>query len=179
MTGRLPGMLTAAVLAVLSVPASARADSFGSAGPFALGIVVGEPTGVSGKLFLDRGTHAIDFGIGFGSGYYDDHGTRVHADYLWHPSVVASNRTFDLPFYVGVGALLGNARHMGYRDRGQLGVRLPIGLDMYFRQAPIDVFFELALATNLLPHSDPCDAPDYYCGNRAWLEASLGARYSF
>jgi hypothetical protein len=159
--------------------AGAERQGAGQGGPLAIGLVVGEPTGFSGTDFLARDAHAIDVGIGFGSGYYDDHGVRIHADFLWHPSVLASNSTFVMPVYVGIGGLYGSHRNRNHDNHNRLGPRVPVGLDMYFRGAPIDIFFEMALAMNLFGSIDSCDAGDRYCDNRAWLEASLGVRYSF
>ena len=171
---------TSALLAVLAwAPGAAQADRADNGGPLAIGLVVGEPTGFSGKYFLAHDAHAVDLGIGLGSGYYDDHGVRIHFDYLWHPSVLASNRTFVMPFYVGIGGLVGSHRNRDYNDHTQIGPRIPVGLDMYFRGAPIDVFFEIALAMNLFGSIDSCGGGDRYCNNRAWAEASLGARYAF
>ena len=182
------GLATAAVLAVLAlVPGRALArrggggSSGGSSGggPFALGLILGEPTGLSGKLFLGSGKHALDFGLGFGSGYYDDNGFRFHMDYLWHPAVLAKNPTFVMPFYVGVGGVFGTFHHNNYQDHNLFGPRVPIGLDMYFRGAPVDIFFELAFVMNLANRADYCNRAGYYCDNRAWLEGAIGVRYAF
>src|SRR4051812_40427086 len=93
--------LLAVVLTSALIPAvPARADVQGGSGDFGIGLIIGEPTGISGKLYLQR-RHAIDAAIGIG--FIDGQGVHVHADYLWHPLVLTQTPTFDLPLYVGVG----------------------------------------------------------------------------
>jgi Protein of unknown function (DUF3996) len=160
------------VVAMLGGVAQAKGSSGSGGGPFAFGLILGEPTGLSGKLFVSR-RNALDFGLGFGSGYYDDHGTRVHVDYLWHPQALTKNATFVLPFYIGIGGIIWDSHR--YDNRVGIGPRVPFGLDMYFRGAPIDVFLELAFAMDLIGDRDV----DHDRGRRAWVEAALGVRYSF
>ena len=177
-------LAVAALTTLLALPTIARADRDGRhrggrhadrdrGGNLGLGLILGEPTGLSAKLLLSE-RNALDFGLGFGSGYYDDRGWRFHMDYLWHPAIVARSASFTLPFYVGVGGLIGSDRH---RDTvGQhhtfIGPRIPLGLDLYFREAPFDVFFEVAFAM-VLNNYDSGDHAD------AWLEGAVGARYYF
>src|SRR5512141_1247508 len=78
---------------------------------FGLGVILGEPTGVSAKLWTSP-VNAFDFGLGwsFGGDRIGKHeqdysgGTRVHfhMDYLWHAfDVIHSSERF--PLYYGVG----------------------------------------------------------------------------
>ncbi len=70
---------------------------------FGLGLELGEPTGITGKLFL-KSDQALDFGLGdIYHHYYGGDGLHLYADYLWHPTVLTSAEAFELPFYVGVG----------------------------------------------------------------------------
>src|SRR5437660_1121445 len=83
---------------------------------FGLGLELGEPTSLNGKLFVAP-DQALDFGIGeLYRGYYvtcggcgDASGIHLYADYLWHPFVLTKAEAFYLPFYVGVGGRLWNA----------------------------------------------------------------------
>ena len=172
-------MVVAALGLVLGMGTAAEARGRGSSGssgagggPFALGLILGKPTGLSGKLFVSR-RNALDFAVGFGSGYYDDHGTRVHVDYLWHPQALTKNATFVMPFYIGIGGIISDHHH--YNDRIGIGPRVPFGIDMYFRTAPVDVFFELAFAMDLIDDEDRNG--DRH--RRAWIEGAIGVRYSF
>ena len=53
-----------------------------------IGVMVGEPTGVSVKKWLDA-THAIDGGAAWSIA--GDDALSLHADYLFHRSGLASN----------------------------------------------------------------------------------------
>ena len=109
---------------------------------FGLGILIGEPTGVSAKQWLS-GRNAFDLGLAWSfrrSGFF-----HVHADYLWHfPDAIKGTERF-IP-YAGVGGRLG-AR----REDILIGVRVVGGLAWWPRKAPIDVFLEIAPIVDLAP----------------------------
>jgi hypothetical protein len=113
---------------------------------FGLGIIIGEPTGLSAKLWTSK-TTAFDFGLGVSvggdrisySGNYDN-GSRVHfhMDYLWHSfNAISSSESF--PLYYGLG---GRFNSGGGYD-GSLGLRGVFGIAWFPHATPIDVFFEL------------------------------------
>src|SRR5512141_800410 len=78
---------------------------------FGLGVILGEPTGFSAKLWTSP-VNAFDFGLGFSiggdrigkfNGSYDGGSrTHFHMDYLWH-SFDAIYTDINLPVYYGVG----------------------------------------------------------------------------
>jgi hypothetical protein len=113
-----------------------------------LGVMVGAPTGLTGKYWLDD-INAIDFAVG-DLGYYDNNGysgVNVHVDYLWHhygifgdPASDAYNR---LPLYVGVGGMI--------ESPGVAGVRGVLGITYLFH-APFDLFFEVAPTLVIAPN---------------------------
>jgi hypothetical protein len=158
-----------AALLVLATPRPARADG----GPFGLGLIIGSPTGISGKYYLGGTGEAIDFAIGGALG--GDRGLHVHADYLWHPVMLTQDAAFNLPLHVGVGARL--LDHDRGKDDGDddfhIGVRVPGGITFDFTEVPIDVFIELALIM------------DFRAGDRhddsigLDLNAGVGVRYYF
>jgi hypothetical protein len=53
-----------------------------------------------------------------------------------------------LPFYVGVGG------RVVFSDDATIGVRVPLGLDYMFSNAPVDIFVELVPILNLAPSTD-------------------------
>jgi hypothetical protein len=161
MQGKIRLTLGMGLLAALSLaaPQSAHADPRG----FGLGVMVGEPTGVTGKVWLDD-TNAFDFAIG-SFGYYADSpysGVNVHADYLWHHYGIfgdpGSEAYTRLPIYVGVGGMMASP--------GVAGVRGVLGITWLFRQ-PFDLFFELAPTLVIAP------------GLGFGLDAGLGGRFYF
>lgn len=149
-------LLTVALLITFS---GARAAEEGDAG---LGIILGEPTGLTGKLWL--GTDSAVSGAVAWS-FADNTRLHVHADWLRHNWVVLK-RAFDvqqgeLPLYYGIGSRL------RFDDDARVGVRFVIGVDYIFEQAPFDIFFEIAPVMDIIPETS-------LNGN-----AALGARIWF
>jgi hypothetical protein len=152
-----PALALAAAIGTIALvlpEADARPRPVGSARRFSanktfgLGLMLGAPSGLSGKYFLTAST-AIDFGIGiiryrpFDRGR--DGNVHIHADYLLHPLSLASTEPFELPLYFGLGA-----RALDFDDdEGDegfaIGVRAPLGVAFDFNNVPLDVFVELAL----------------------------------
>ncbi len=164
------GLVAALAVAVVATPSEARprpkSSSFEANKTFGLGLMLGEPSGLSGKYFLSKDT-ALDFGIGYLYHHYHDHdGLHVFADFLWHPAVLTKNSAFWLPIYFGVGARFFD--HHDY-DSG-IGIRVPVGIAFDFQRVPIDVFLEFWFAFDLI-HDDRYD--------RADGGGSIGIRYYF
>ena len=144
-------------------------------GPFGLGVVIGEPTGLSAKLWLDQ-KHAIDFGLSFS---FDDY-FLIFSDYLFHfPGAFGRSSAFvtELTPYIGIGGVLAFAndrrrdrdRHFFGRERDTLGlgVRVPLGIEWIPSKAPLGVFVELVPGIAIAPATD------------AFFEGGIGIRYYF
>ena len=164
MRGRRGGLLVAGLLAAgLVVGGVAHAQNGErSGGDFGLGVIVGDPTGLSGKYMLAT-EHAIDFaaGLGFLGG---DH-WHVHADYLWHMRVKKWPTT-TLDVYLGAGPKLGIKDKKG-TGAVLIGARGPVGISIGFLEAPFDVFVEVAAGLWIV---DKVDLD---------VDAALGGRYWF
>lgn len=183
----------AAILLGGTQAAHSKRGQVGRDGDLGVGLMFGAPTGISAKYYFNR--LAIDAGLGVFRGYPTHEGTHVHADVLWHPSVIADTRHFALPFHVGVGGRLLSHNWANRYDNGRLyfsrsdthvGVRVPAGLTMNFKRIPIDVFFELALVADLIVGGDQVCRDSqgrlYDCDwNHGFLDVNgaLGARYYF
>lgn len=137
---------------------------------FGLGIVLGEPTGISAKLWTSK-INAFDFGFGVGlggdrikyKGNYDNGGRiHFHMDYLWH-SFDAISTAERLPLYYGIG---GRFNTGGGYD-GSLGIRGVIGIAWFPRSTHIDVFLELVPVFQVTPLTG------------LGVDAGLGVRYFF
>ena len=149
---------------ILIKPIAAQDHGFG------LGIVLGEPTGLSAKLWMSK-INAFDFGLGVSvggdrisyEGHYDN-GSRVHfhMDYLWH-SFNAISSTERFPLYYGIG---GRFNTGGGYD-GSLGIRGVFGIAWFPRTTPIDIFFELVPVFQVTPLTG------------LGIDAGLGIRYFF
>jgi hypothetical protein len=108
-------------------------------GLFGIGVVLGEPSGISGKYWLSEHT-AVDgaFGYSFGDRY------RFSVDYLVHTNAFDSP---EFPLYYGVGgAMAGDRGYLTKSRRGDfaLGARGVIGVSYLFKRAPLDAFLEIA-----------------------------------
>ena len=121
-----------------------------------IGLIVGEPTGLSVKYWLDE-EHAIDGAAAWS--FWDEDGFQLHADYLWHNfDLLGSAAACDtLPVYYGVGARLkfwdDNGKH---DDDGHtaFGIRVPVGISYLFDNAPFDVFAEIVPILDFAPDID-------------------------
>jgi len=109
-------------------------------GTIGVGIILGEPTGITAKLYL-KDDQAIQVAVGFA--FYGG-GFEVGADYVFHPIILQSRDSFVLPFYVGPGLRL--IQYSEGRDTSYVafGVRAVAGLLFDFKNAPLDAFVEVA-----------------------------------
>ena len=150
-----------AVLALSVIMAFVFCDeAWAEGGPFGLGIILGEPTGISGKYYLNE-THAIDGAVAWSlSGDNDFH---LHGDYLFHEYSLIEPDKGKLPVYVGIG---GRFLFRQSRDT-EFGVRIPVGLNYIFATIPIDLFGEIVPILDLFPDVE------------FDLEGAIGARFYF
>jgi hypothetical protein len=155
---------------VAALAAGTRPAAAGEKGSFGLGLILGEPTGISAKLYLTNDT-AIDAAVG---GAVIGKGISAHADYLWHPWILVNEAEFVMPAYLGIGARVFD-HDRGANDQGDfhLGARLPAGLLFDFRSIPLDAFVELALVVEFRSGDDDHGGPGLA------LNAGVGARYYF
>ncbi len=107
-----------------------------------LGVVLGEPTGVSFKSWLTRST-AIDAAVAWAFG--NNGHLHVHADYLYHNYSIFPVKEGKLPLYLGLG---GRVR---FGDGTRFGLRGVIGIDYMFSGAPLDLFLEVAPIFDVAP----------------------------
>ncbi|MBN21722.1 MAG: hypothetical protein CL678_10590 [Bdellovibrionaceae bacterium] len=127
------------LIACLSLTSSA----FAKKRSFGLGIIVGEPTGITGKYFFDQ-TQAVDFGIS----YSFDKFVYAYADYLKHfPHAFGKSSKFvyELAPYVGVG--LG----VGLDHDVLVAARIPLGIEWMIPRSQIGLFLELVPGLAVIP----------------------------
>jgi hypothetical protein len=129
---------------------------------FGLGIILGEPSALTGKLFLD-GTHALQLHLGYAFGRRDK--LVLIVDYLFHINGVIPpiERAGRLTPYVGIGGRIG----IHDDNDAVLGARVPLGLSFMINNVPLEVFVELAIGIGLIPKTV------------AIFDAGLGVRYYF
>lgn len=134
------------------------AGSAAGQGNFGLGIIVGEPTGVSGKLWVSENT-AFDGAAAWA--FSDEGALHLHADYLFHDFDLIDVDKGKLPVYFGIGA------RVKFENKSKFGVRVPVGIAYLVQDAPIDLFFELVPLLDLVPDTDFA------------FNAAIGVRYFF
>ncbi len=140
---------------LLALPAS-RASAQGG---FGLGIILGEPTGISAKAWLTR-TTALDFAAAWS--FVDEPAFHIHGDYLRHNYDLFPVERGRLPLYYGLGARLKFLEH-----DSEIGVRVPVGLEYLFESNRVGLFVELVPLLDLAPDTD------------FTINSSIGARYYF
>ncbi|HER43429.1 MAG TPA: hypothetical protein ENO08_03110 [Candidatus Eisenbacteria bacterium] len=110
-------------------------------------MIVGEPTGLSAKMWT---TESTGFDLGLAWSWSGDGHFHIHADYLFHNFGLFDVSKGMLPFYVGIGG------RMLFRDDDDdnIGVRIPVGIEYYFEGAPVAVFGEVVPILDLAPSTD-------------------------
>jgi hypothetical protein len=133
-----------------------------------LGVVAGEPTGISLKNWQSRNT-ALDGAIAWsfaGNDYI-----QLHGDYLSHNFSLLKVEKGQLPFYYGIGGRLKLINSDNKNDEGndktRIGVRIPLGLAYLFEKATLDLFVEVVPVLDLVPET------------QFDLNAAIGLRYFF
>jgi len=112
---------------------------------FGLGIVLGEPTGLSAKLWTGS-SNAFDFAAAWS--FKGDGHLLLQADYVWHSFDLIRVSSGRLPLYYGIGG------RVIFADDPLVGVRIPVGLNYQFATAPIDIFVEIVPILDLIPSTD-------------------------
>lgn len=133
----------------LVVGAASLMGSSAQAGGSALGIILGEPTGLSGKLWTSDKT-AFDAGLAWSLD--KNAGLHVHVDYLWHRTARLNHNRGSLPWYYGIGGRMKTNDNAGADDF--LGVRFPIGLEFFPKDTPLDLFIEIVPVLDVAPDTE-------------------------
>lgn len=148
-------LLLGAFIALQPEAARAQKGSIDTNGNFGIGVMVGEPTGISVKNWLSGSTA---FGIGAAWSLSDEEALHLHADYLMHCWFADAE---GLAFYYGIGG------RVIFADDPKVGVRVPLGLNYVFTNVPFDLFVEAVPILDLTPDTE-------FGGNGA-----VGIRYYF
>ena len=112
---------------------------------FGIGIILGEPTGISFKNWLSPST-AID---GAAAWSFEGHDAlHLHADYLFHNDKLAKVEGGKLLFYYGLGARL------KMQDHSRFGVRIPFGATYLLNASHLDFFIEIVPIMDLAPETE-------------------------
>lgn len=142
-------------------------DGRAEKGTLGVGIIIGEPTGITAKLYV-KDDQAFQAAAGFA---FIGGGLHMHVDYVFHPLVLQSRDSFVLLAYVGPGARLIQYRDGRDDDFIAIGIRGVAGLLFDFKNNPLDAFVE---AAGVLEYGFEDDE-----GFGPALNAAAGVRYYF
>jgi hypothetical protein len=130
-------------LAVLVVCAGSAFEEVSGLG---LGIMIGEPTGVSLKQWMTEQA-ALDAAAAWS--FENEGAFHAHVDYLVHRPGLAEADAGRVLLYAGIGG-----RVKAEADDSRIGVRIPLGVDYVFAGPPLDVFFEVAPVLDMAPKTE-------------------------
>ena len=122
-----------------------------------LGVILGNPTGISGKYSNFQAGMGWDLTQSF----------HLNVDYLFYN---LSFSKLPLVFYVGGGGTMivqSTKEKDAGNDSFRLGLRLPLGIFYQVKAVPLKIFFEVAPAFYLIEST------------RAGIDWGLGVRYVF
>jgi hypothetical protein len=156
-------LMALGALGLVTLSFNAHAETTG------LGIILGEPTGLTAKHRLSA-TRAVQAGLAWSFDNY----TMLYGDYLFHfPGALGSRDKFvtRLSPYLGIGGTMLFGSNVRPKTSSKasfgLGVRFPIGLEWSPSDPPLGVFLELAPGLGLVP------------GTFGFLQGGVGVRYYF
>ena len=140
----------------LLAAATSYASFFNRYRNFGVGVIVGEPTGLSLEYLVTQNNGFIGAAAWSFSG---DPSVHAHLDYVFHArDLVRIDRT-DIPLYFGVGCRIKT------ENDARIGVRFPLGVQVQIGDSPLEAFIELAPILDLAPSS------------RFGLNAAAGLRF--
>lgn len=136
---RFPRLTLAAVFASLALaPILTAEHAAAQSGGTGIGVVIGEPTGVTVR--------------------FNRNANNFQAHYLRSGNL--SDPDFP-PFYFGLGA------RVKFADKSTVGIRVPVGMNYFFKNDPFELFGELVPILRVIPNTG------FYFG------AAAGVRYYF
>ena len=134
--------------------------SFAQKYKFGIGVIAGEPTGITAKYNLDANL-SVDSGLGWATS--GDNEFHIYGTCIYHMYGLIKVPKGNLPLYFGGGFRFFKQAH---KDN-EFGIRIPVGVEYQFENLPIGAFVELAPVVNLTPDTD------------LDLEGGIGIRYFF
>lgn len=138
-----------AVLAVFMMAVSSTGWTASREGDQGYGVVLGNPTGITGKFWLDD-IWALDGAVGVARSEFDVHATLLHHIFGWEKGLrdgEGLHSKAEFPVYVGIGP------RVLFEDDTELGVRFPFGLSFLPHASPWEVFLEFVPVLRLTPNA--------------------------
>jgi hypothetical protein len=133
------------VLAVCAGISFAQANHQG--GNTGLGLIFGEPSGVSLKVWTSR---TIAFDAAAAWSFVDGGSFQIHGDLLFHSFDLFNVEKGKMALYYGFGARLKTKSDTD----AKFSFRVPLGISYEFDGAPIELFFEIAPMLDIVPKTE-------------------------
>jgi hypothetical protein len=124
---------------------------------FGFGIILGDPTGLTAKIWVNN-ENAVALSVG--DSYFGK--LRISGDYLWHFNAFKSR---VVTLYAGPGAVIGIGESGGwiYKDKHDrywyrkdddlgVGVRGIFGLNVIPKNTPLEFFLEIGALVGVIPN---------------------------
>lgn len=148
--------------------ASVTVDLADSPRGFGIGVVLGEPTGLTFAV-RPNSWNAVQGHLSYS--LISDR-ARANVDYLQSVAVIQpSSARMEFPVYIGIGGTVGvtddGPGPFGDNATAWVGGRVPFGITMLPDDVPVEVFAEIAPTVYVLPETTP------------GLEGGLGVRAYF
>jgi hypothetical protein len=144
-------LFTNLIAFLLLATTPSHAQNQNDPGRIGLGIMIGEPTGITGKYWMNP-TNALAGGVAWS---FRRHSNRsrsstiyLHLDYQAHNFNLFEVEQGRMGFYYGIG---GRLRSGGDAN---VGVRIPLGLNYLFANNPLEIYFEIVPVLDLMPETD-------------------------
>jgi hypothetical protein len=131
-----------------AVAGAASAQTGRSGGNTGIGIIFGEPTGVSFKFWTGK-TVAIDAAAAWS--FADGSSFQLHGDLLFHSFDLFRVEKGRMALYYGFG---GRLKTKDVNDQARLSFRVPLGISYEFEGAPIELFMEIVPMLDLVPKTE-------------------------
>lgn len=129
------------IMFALVVPQASHAQSK----TFSIGAILGEPTGVSAKLWLDNRT-AIKGAAAWS--FRHERAVHLHGDFVFHQNFSDRVTQGQLYLYYGLGGRIKDTAET------RAGVRVPVGLNYIFPETPLTFFAEIAPLLDMTPATE-------------------------
>jgi hypothetical protein len=110
-----------------------------------LGIILGEPTGISFKMWSSQ---TVGFDAGAAWSFVNGSFFQIHGDMLFHNFNLFKVDTGKMAFFYGFGA------RVKFADDTTVSLRVPVGISYEFEKTPIELFLEVAPMLNLTPATE-------------------------
>ena len=155
-------MKKAAIVLALLILCSAM--SFAQSGKVGVGVILGEPSGLSLK-FRTSSTTAFDAGLAWS--FASPGSLHIHGDFIFHNYNLFTVERGLVALYYGVGGRVKFISSDAVTRETRVGVRIPIGLVYEFDEAPVDLFIEIVPMLDLTPRTE------------GGIAGAIGIRYFF